>query len=97
MMALPIFQLGSNIWTGAWVRLNNELTIKNHTDNFYSNPIDFAEHVQWNCYHHAMLFWSALSQEVPRFAIDVTGSDCGQPDQPGGAGGGGVEGLPQRN
>ena len=21
MMALPIFQLGSNIWTGAWVRL----------------------------------------------------------------------------
>ena len=74
MMALPIFQLGSNIWTGAWVSEYRYLSAV----SLNLEPCLSLEHVQWNCHHHALLLRTVVDEEGSGAAADVPGGHGGQ-------------------
>ena len=69
MMALPIFQLGSNIWTGAWVSQSYSVCLIFTTEGdqaklfLYSNfcTLLCAEHVLWYRDGAPLLFRAAVS------------------------------------
>ena len=82
MLDLPIFQLGSNIWTGAWVRRKMIRWISGSMIRFWTyrlyvmlmSRFIFLEFIQWSIDHPVVQYWTAIKLESPRNPPSVFGS-----------------------